>query len=147
MKKSLSPFDYPVVIRQNLGFITISVPDLNIIMTEEIPVTKKLEKNFLIKIAKTVGMAWVKVSHQIHRKQTRTRLPSKTREILSPRFKHEPVKIADAARIIGVSQNTLRRMVKRGQIGCVKTARGHRRFTESSLNKWLENQALAANDA
>ena len=76
MKKSLSPFDYPIVIRQNLGFITISVPDLNIIMTEEIPVTKKLEKNFLIRIAKSVGLAWVKVSHQIYQKQARRRLPS-----------------------------------------------------------------------
>ncbi len=138
MEKTLSPFDYPIVIRQNLGFITISVPDLNIIMTEEIPVTKKLEKNFLIKIAKTVGLAWVKVSHQIHRKQTRQRLPSKTKAILSPLFKNKPLKIAEAAAVIGVSENTLRRMVKRKQIGCVKTGRGHRRFTEVNLKKWLE---------
>lgn len=142
MKKSLSPFDYPIVIRQNLGFITISVPDLNIIMTEEIPVTKKLEKNFLIKIAKTIGLTWVKVSHQIHREQTKRRPPSKTREILSPRFKNKPLKIAAAAKIIGVSENTLRRMVKRGQIECIKTARGHRRFTESSLAKWTENKNI-----
>ena len=142
MKKTLSPFDYPIVIRQNLGFITISVPDLNIIMTEEIPVTKKLEKNFLIKIAKTVGLAWVKVSHQIHRKQTTKHLPSKTKDILSPRFKGKPLKIAQASKILGVSENTLRRLVKRGEISCVKTPRGHRRFTETTLNKWLVSQQV-----
>ncbi len=147
MKKHISPFDYPIVIRQNMGFITISVPDLNIIMAEEIPVTKKLEKNFLMKIAKTVGLAWVKVSHQIHRKQARRRLPSKTKAILSPRYSNKPLKIAAAALVLGVSENTLRRMVARKQISCVKTAKGHRRFTESSLNKWLVQSSFKSNES
>ena len=125
-----------------MNFLTISVPDLNIIMTEEIPLTNKLEKNFLIKIAKNVGMAWVKVSHQIYRKQTKQRTPSKTKDILSPRFRSKPIKIAQAAKIIGVSENTLRRMVKRGDISCVKTGKGHRRFTENSLKKWLETSQV-----
>ncbi len=142
MKKRLSAFDYPIIVRKNLGFITISVPDLNIVMTEEIPITKKLEKNFLIKIAKNIGLAWVKVSHQIHRKQACRRLPSKTKNILGPRFKDKPLKIAEAAKVIGVSENTLRRMVKRKQISCVKTAKGHRRFTEASLKAWIEKSAF-----
>ena len=140
MKKTLTAFDYPLVVRQNLGFITISVPDLNIIMAEDIPVKGKLEKHFLMKIAKTIGLTWLKIDEQIKREQTKIAKPSKTKKILSPLFKNKPLKINEASKILGVSENTLRRMVKRRQIACIKTARGHRRFTESSLKNWIEKK-------
>lgn len=138
MKKTTTPFDYPIVIRQNMGFLTITVPDLNIVMAEEIPITGKLQKNFLIKVAKSVGLAWLKVDKQIKRKQARLRKPSPTKRIMSPLFKNKPINTPEAARILGVSENTLRRMVKRKEISCVKTAKGHRRFTESTLKKWIQ---------
>ena len=140
MKKTLTAFDYPLVVRQNLGFITISVPDLNIIMAEDIPVKGKLEKHFLMKIAKTIGLTWLKIDEQIKREQTKIAKPSKTKKILSPLFKKKPLKNNEASKILGVSENTLRRMVKRRQIACIKTARGHRRFTESSLKNWMEKK-------
>ena len=140
MKKTLTAFDYPLVIRQNLGFITVSVPDLNIIMAEDIPVKGKLEKHFLMKIAKTIGLTWLKIDEQIKREQTKIAKPSKTKKILSPLFKNKPLKINEASKILGVSENTLRRMVKRRQIACIKTGRGHRRFTESSLKNWIEKK-------
>ena len=138
MKKTLTAFDYPLVVRQNLGFITVSVPDLNIIMAEDVPVKGKLEKHFLLKIAKTIGLTWLKIDEQIKREQTKIARPSKTKKILSPMFKNKPLKINEASKILGVSENTLRRMVRRRQIACIKTARGHRRFTESSLKNWIE---------
>lgn len=138
MKNTTTAFDYPIVIRQNMGFLTITVPDLNIVMAEEIPVTGKLEKHFLMKVARGVGLAWLKVDKQIKRKQARLRKPSPTKTIMGPRFKNKPINTPEAARILGVSENTLRRMVKRKQISCVKTAKGHRRFSEASLKKWVE---------
>ena len=140
MKKILTAFDYPLIIRKNLGFITISVPDLNIIMAEDIPVKGKLEKHFLMKIAKTIGLTWLKIDEQIKREQTKIAKPSKTKKILSPLFKNKPLKINEASKILGISENTLRRMVKRRQIACIKTARGHRRFTESSLKNWIDKK-------
>ena len=140
MKKTITAFDYPLVVRQNLGFITISVPDLNIIMAEDIPVKGKLEKHFLMKIAKTIGLTWLKIDEQIKREQTKIAKPSKTKKILSPLFKNKPLKINEASKILGISENTLRRMVKRRQIACIKTARGHRRFTESSLKNWIDKK-------
>lgn len=138
MKKLVTAFDYPIVVRKNLGYITISVPDLNIIMAEDIPVKGKLQKHFLMKVAKTIGLAWLKVDEQIQRSQTKIAKPSRTKKILSPLFKNRPLKINEASKILGVSENTLRRMVRRKQIACVKTARGHRRFTEASLKNWIE---------
>ncbi|MFZ3229256.1 MAG: helix-turn-helix domain-containing protein [Pseudobdellovibrio sp.] len=145
MKKTATAFDYPIVIRQNLGFLTITVPDLNIVMAEEIPITGKLEKLFLMKVAKGVGLAWLKINKQIQRKQARLRKPSATKIILSPLFKNKPINTPEAARILGVSENTLRRMVKRKQITCVKTAKGHRRFTETSLKKWIQKSTENSN--
>ena len=107
-------------------------------MAEEIPVSGKLEKHFLMKVARGVGLAWLKVDKQIKRKQSRLRKPSATKNIMGPLFKNKPINTPEAARILGVSENTLRRMVKRKQIQCMKTAKGHRRFSESTLKKWLE---------
>ena len=138
MKNTATAFDYPIVIRQRHGFLTITVPDLNIIMAEEIPVTGKLEKHFLMKVARGVGLAWLETNKRIKRKQARLRKPSPTKNIMGPLFKNKPINTPEAARILGVSENTLRRMVKRKQIPCVKTAKGHRRFSEAVLRKWVE---------
>ena len=144
MKNTATAFDYPIVIRQNMGFLTITVPDLNIVMAEEIPISGKLQKHFLMKVAKGVGLAWLKVDQQIKRKQARLRKPSATKKIMSPLFKNKPINTPEAARIIGVSENTLRRMVKRRQIACIKTAKGHRRFTESALKNWMNKSAVTS---
>ena len=138
MKNRVSAFDYPILIRQNLGFITVSVPDLNIIMVEDRPLKGRLEKHFLLKLAKTIGLCWLKIDEQIKLEKTKIAKPSKTKKILSPMYKNQPLKINEASKILGVSENTLRRMVRRRQIACVKTARGHRRFTEASLKKWID---------
>lgn len=145
MKNTSTAFDYPIVIRQNLGFLTITVPDLNIVMAEEFPVSGKLEKHFLMKVARSIGLTWLKVDKQIKRKQARLRKPSPTKNIMSPLFKNKPINTPEAARILGVSENTLRRMVSRKQISCIKTAKGHRRFTESTLKKWVEKSKLNSN--
>lgn len=140
MKKRLTAFDYPLVVRKNLGFITVSVPDLNIIMVEDMPVKGRLEKHFLLKLAKTIGLCWLKVDAQIKLEKTKIAKPSMIKKILSPMYKNRPLKINEASKILGVSENTLRRMVRRRQIACVKTARGHRRFTEASLKKWIDSR-------
>ena len=140
MKKRLTAFDYPLVVRKDLGFITVSVPDLNIIMVEDMPVQGRLEKHFLQKLAKIIGLCWLQVDAQIKLEKTKIAKPSKIKNILSPMYKTRPLKINEASKILGVSENTLRRMVRRRQIACVKTAQGHRRFTEASLKKWIEKR-------
>ncbi|MBC7466596.1 MAG: helix-turn-helix domain-containing protein [Bdellovibrio sp.] len=145
MKNTATAFDYPIVIRQKLGFLTITVPDLNIVMAEEIPVTGKLEKHFLMKVARSIGLTWLKVDKQIKRKQAKLRKPSPTKSIMGPLFKNKPINTPEAAKILGVSENTLRRMVKRKQIQCMKTAKGHRRFSETALKNWIEKSKSQEN--
>lgn len=134
MKKSITPFDYPIVIRQQLGMITVSVPDLNIVLAEDLSVGGRLDKGFLTKLAKSVGRAWLKANEEILKKdENKIPTPSTTKEIFSAKYKSKPYTASEAAKFLGVSVNTLRRMSDRGEIKTGYTAKGHRRFSESAV--------------
>lgn len=55
---------------------------------------------------------------------------------------HEYLKIADAARFIGVSQNTLRKWADEGRIGVrLNPANGYRLFQRDDLEAFLRKTA------
>lgn len=140
MKRTITPFDYPIVIRQQLGMITVSVPDLNIVLAEDLSVGGRLDKGFLTKLAKSVGRAWLKTNEEILKKdENKIPTPSTTKEIFSAKYKSKPYTASEAAKILGVSVNTLRRMSDRGEIKTDYTAKGHRRFSESAVLKAKEH--------
>lgn len=139
MKKAITPFDYPIVIRQQLGMITVSVPDLNIVIAEDLSVGGRVDKGFLMKVAKSLGKIWIKAHEEILKKDvSKLPTPSTTKEIFSPKYKSKPYTASEAAKILGVSVNTLRRMADRGEIKTDYTACGHRRFSESAVLKAKE---------
>lgn len=134
MKKPHTPFDYPLVIRQQLGMITISVPDLNIVVADQLSVGGGIDKGLLMRVAKAIGRTWIKVHEEIEKKDiNKIPRPSKTKEILSPKYKTKPLTASEAAKVLGVSVNTLRRMSDRGEIKTDYTACGHRRFSENAV--------------
>lgn len=134
MKKSHTPFDYPLVIRQQLGMITISVPDLNIVVADQLSVGGGVDKGLLMRVAKAIGKTWIKVHVEIEKKDiNKIPKPSQTKEILSPKYKTKPLTISQAAKVLGVSVNTLRRMADRGEIKTELTPKGHRRFSENAV--------------
>lgn len=134
MKKAITPFDYPIVIRQQLGMITVSVPDLNIVLAENLSLGGTIDRGLLMKVAKSVGKAWLKANDEINKKDiNKIPKPSQTKEILSPKHKTKPLTASEAAKVLGVSVNTLRRMSDRGEIKTDYTAKGHRRFSESAV--------------
>lgn len=139
MKKAITPFDYPIVIRQQLGMITVSVPDLNIVLAEDLSLGGKIDRGLLMKVAKSVGRVWLKANDEINKKDiNKIPKPSQTKEILSPKYKAQPLTASEAAKVLGVSVNTLRRMADRGEIKTDYTACGHRRFSESAVLKAKE---------
>ena len=55
---------------------------------------------------------------------------------------HEYMKVAEAAQILGVSQNTLRKWVDEGRIAAsVNPANGYRLFRREDLEKFLSEAA------
>lgn len=134
MKKAITPFDYPIVIRQQLGMITVSVPDLNIVLAEDLSIGGKIDKGLLMKVAKSIGKVWIKAHEEILKKdENKIPTPSTTKEIFSAKYKSKPYTASEAAKILGVSVNTLRRMSDRGEIKTGYTAKGHRRFSENAV--------------
>ena len=149
MKKPHTPFDYPLVIRQQLGMITISVPDLNIVVADELSVGGRIDKGFLMKMAKSLGKTWIKVHEEIEKKDiNKIPKPSQTKEILSPKYTAKPLTASEACKVLGVSVNTLRRMADRGEIKTEYTAKGHRRFSENAVlncKAKLESKSVSVN--
>ena len=149
MKRSHTPFDYPLVIRQQLGMITISVPDLNIVVADQLSVGGGVDKGLLMRVAKAIGKTWIKVHAEIEKKDTnKIPKPSQTKEILSPKYKSKPLTASEAATVLGVSVNTLRRMADRGEIKTDYTAKGHRRFSENAVlncKAKLESKSVSVN--
>lgn len=134
MSRSFSPFDYPIVIKQAMGFITISVPDLGITVVESLPPGGRMDPKFLLKIANHIGRSWIKANEEIQRMKGHRPLPrpSSTKGILNP--DPDPgLSTPHAAKVLGVHENTVRNLVEAKIMKCKKTAGGHRRFAEGEV--------------
>ncbi|MBK7845516.1 MAG: hypothetical protein IPJ71_17865 [Bdellovibrionales bacterium] len=61
VKPRISSLHYPVVIKQHLDFIVLSVPDLGISVVENAPLQGKLNPEYVLKIATALANVWLKV--------------------------------------------------------------------------------------
>lgn len=140
MTRRFTPFDYPIVIKQHLGYITVSVPDLGIAIVENLPAGGRIDSKFLMKIAQHVGNSWVKASQELDRlsiSRRPTPRPSSSKEVVNPK-KSNSLSTPKAAAILGVSENTVRNLVKGNYLRCKITAGGHRRFSEGEVMRVKE---------
>lgn len=138
MKHSHAPFEYPVVIKQTLDFIVVSVPDLGITMTEELPPAGRINKDYVTKIATTLAKTWIRVNKlMIDRSIANIELnsPSKIRQTLGVKTDKE-ISAPRVAKILGVHPDTVRRMADRGELPCFYTPGGHRRFLEGHIESF-----------
>ncbi len=141
MKKRHAPLEYPVIIKQHLGFIVFSVPDLGLNFVEQLPVGGRLNKDYVTRLALTLGKTWIKVSERlkiIHEAGKPPPEASSIKTSLSAREElgHSP---SQAAIILGVSVNTIRRMVDRVSLKAEKTDGGHRKISAAEIRRWLNS--------
>lgn len=126
MKKLTSPFEYPVVIRQHLNFITISVPDLGISLMEELPQNLTLTKDYVTQIGRKVAEAWLKAQKVIKDKTVAKKylpLASMTKDALKkPEKDLTPSQFAS---LTGISTRTIIRDCAKGLIRAKRTSGGH----------------------
>lgn len=138
-----SVFSYPVVIKREMGVLMVQAPDFGLFVAVDFPT----ENGFSIKMAAQVAHAYVKLIRKMNtamkaKQDSHIPLPkpSTTREIFNfeadSEISFSPV---EAAKIIRVSKNTIRRALDRGLIKCMKTPGGHRRLTRSQV---IELRAL-----
>jgi hypothetical protein len=139
MKKPVSPYQYPVVLRQHLNFITISVPDLGISLIEELPEKNVLTKDYVTRIGLKVAEAWLKSQKIMRDKETaRKYLPaaSMTREsIQKPEKDLTPRKFAS---LVGISTRTITRDCTKGIIRAKRTSGGHYKIPIAQVGLYRE---------
>lgn len=144
-KRLKSPLDYPVTIKKHTDFIVFQVPDLGITIVEEAPQGNKITPKFINKISKTLAKTWLKSSEKLHQFQLADKKPPEPSRQRRPIEEREEklYTTPQVAEHLGVSENTVRRLVKRGELECIKTSGKHRRFSELQVQKYVKRQREA----
>jgi excisionase family DNA binding protein len=139
--QQLSPFKYPMVIKQVNDLLIVSVPDLEITVVE--PCTyDSLEKNkYAAFVNKITLRAMNQVIEKLRRFEKRGKLPAKPPSYIRQNLQtsdNETLSTATAAKYLQISQATLKRWELRGIIHACKSAGGHRNFRLDELNRLLK---------
>ena len=129
-KKRTSPLDYPVTIKRHLDFVVFQVPDLGVTVVEQAPANGKLSRKYLDKVAKSLAKTWLKSSEKLKQFQLAEKKPPQPSRQKRPieQRKEKQYTTPEVAAYLGVSENTVRRLVKRKELKCSFTPKGHRRF-------------------
>lgn len=137
-KKSL---DFPIVIKRVVDDVVLSVPDLGFFVN--LPITRELNEDFKSDLADEIYKLWEKVEeHRTHRKWQPD--PSTFKQSLQ-NFEEDyslPDFVKELNKSISVSENTIRREIKRGVIRCYQTEGGHRRIPVSEVASYLARIAV-----
>ncbi len=149
MKKPLlDSFEYPIVIKKVLNDIVISVPDLGHWESLKIfdsnsanSASDNFEENLLNKIKQVL------VYIEKHKSQKKwVPSPSTFRQSLQKPENEDftlPEFVKALSPHMSISENTIRREIKRGKIKCYVTEGGHRRIPFSELEFYLsQSKAL-----
>ena len=130
-----SHFPYPVTIRLLNGYFEVSAPDFGIIKAQ-----KRLDE---LQTAEELGSLVLDVINEALKrwdKLEKKPTPSKPRGALdSLDLLTEPlVSIREVQSLLQVSDETVRRLCKKGELSPLLTSGGHRRFKLSDVKLFLE---------
>ncbi len=151
MKKvSLHTLSFPIVLKRVVDDLVLSIPDLGVFKNVPIPREKLIDESaksstallsdeFKQQLIKEIEMLWMKT--EIHRNEKKWQpSPSTFKQSLQtgeadyslPEF------VKKLNEFISVSENTIRREIKRGSIRCYQTEGGHRRIPVSEVSNYLD---------
>ncbi|GEM_PF-6688704 len=141
MKRVSNPFEYPFVIKQVNEWISVSVPDLEITVADQVPRDTKITKDYVTKINTLMLKAAKKVLERMTRleevgKQS-SKPPSFIRQTLQITNK-EHISTKVAAKYLGISEASLKRWETQGAIRAHKSRGGHRKFNLGELERVKE---------
>lgn len=147
MKKTLlSSLDYPVVIKRVMNDVIISVPDLGHWDSLKIEsensansATVEISDEWMKKLNEKIKQTWIYIeNHKAQKKWVPS--PSTFRQSLQ-KPENEDYTLPEFVKALSVhmsiSENTVRREIKRGKIKCYITEGGHRRIPFSELEYYL----------
>lgn len=144
MKPRLSSLHYPVVIKQHLDFIVLSVPDLGISVVENAPTQGKLNPEYVLRIATALANVWLKAQKRLLEHQSAgKRAPSPSKQKMSvDGGRIQYMTASEVAERLGVSRMTVHRLVEKGLLTCTRTRGRHSRFSELNLKAYQKKYCI-----
>ena len=141
MKRVSNPFEYPFVIKQVNEWISVSVPDLEITVADQVPRDAKINKDYVT----TINTLMLKAAKKVLERMTRleeigkqpSRPPSFIRQTIQITNK-EQISTKVAAQYLGISEASLKRWEDQGVIRATKSRGGHRKFNLGELERVKE---------
>jgi excisionase family DNA binding protein len=146
MKKPSHVLEYPLVVRKVQDSLTVSVPDLSIWGTLELPPKVKTQNGYVtqfndeyaLKVGREVLRTYVRATKHMNEKKwvpgasdIKAVVTKQDKPLTLPAFRNI------VAQAVPVSLNTIRRDVDRGVIKCAKTSGRHRRIPGSEVGRYL----------
>ncbi len=138
MKTKRSPLEYPLTIKMVEGYLVFSVKDFNLSLVEEMPAGGKTSPEFLRKVMAAIAKSWIKTQERIKEFEASGRTlpdPSKIRVATRELGKTKPLSAPQVAKILKVSENSVRRIPK-SELRYRRTAGGHRRYSIGALKAY-----------
>lgn len=154
--------EYPVVVRKVLNEIVFSVPDLgfwksvsleekneceNSAKSSSSDLDIQLTEDMLMGVLLGIKQTWIDVDDHLNKKKWRpdpstfrqTLQKSEVKDFTLPEF------TAELSKYMTISENTVRREIKRGTIQCYQTEGGHRRIPHQEVELYLNRQNTQKN--
>lgn len=146
MKKPSHVLEYPLVVRKVQDSLTVSVPDLSIWGTLELPPKVKTQNGYVtqfndeyaLKVGREILRTYVRATKHMNEKKwvpnasdIKAVITKQDKPLTVPAF----TKLI--SQVVPISQDTVRRDVERGVLKCSKTSGGHRRIAGSEVGRYL----------
>jgi excisionase family DNA binding protein len=144
MKKSHASLEFPVVIKQIKDLVVVSCPDFRHAETIALPSSRRISKEFVIKVTEKLAQVWLK-NHLRLSELAALNLPcpkpSKIRMALDEK-KQKPLTAPQLAKMAGVSADTIRRAIDRGELKSEVTSGGHRKISQEVALDFLDKMGF-----
>jgi excisionase family DNA binding protein len=139
MKNPTSALYYPVVIKRAMNLMTISVPDLNITIIENLPNSNKLDKSYVTQIGQRVVDAWMKTQAEMKKKEAIQKpMPEASLVKHALKMAEKALTPTKFAKYVGVSYRTIIRDCEKGFIQAERTSGGHYKIPHSEISIYKE---------
>ena len=119
--------------------MTISVPDLNITLYEDLPKENQFSTNYATQLGKRVLSAWIKAQEVMKRKkETKSHLPEASMIRNSVKLMPKPLTPTQFSKYVGVSYRTIIRDCEKGLIHSDRTSGGHYKIPHSEISLYKD---------
>lgn len=141
-KANPSPYPYPITMKQVQGFMVITSKDFNISYSIDMP-EGYWTSDLWSKLNIAIGKCWIDIAKKIKaREKVGIPLPNPSKissatENGDPKKQIKPLTAPAVARILGVSENSVRRIPKK-YLKYSTTRGGHRRYSSGAVISYQE---------